>query len=346
MNSASMRDVARDAGVSVATVSAVVNGVDIVKPATLERVQQSIQKLGYIPNQSARGLAAQKTFTVGALCTDYPKNVISDLDAAERQNMFFGTYINRIVERMNPVGYGITVENFSYIENPEALPAILTRSRLDGIFVLGSLYDDHLLETLMKQIPAVVAVGRHTEIADHVQGEYVESMAMCVRYLVNRGHKKIAYACCDKLTGGFRYKMQGFQEAMAEAGLSVDSDMYFPSHQTRSEGYRVGQAVCALPPEKFPTAILCACDTVAAGIYQCFSEKGIRIPQDVSLIGYENLLFDRYLIPNLTSVDFHKEEMVECACEMMIERIRDPQRPIQSVVIPYTIVERESVREL
>lgn len=342
----SMRDVARDAQVSVATVSAIINGADCVKRETREKVLRSIRALGYVPNQSARGLAARKTFNLGIVSMIYPDSQEQSLlRGGWPGELSYYPFINSIIKSLEGSGYGILLENFCYTPDSFSLPSIIEQQRVDGAFILGSLYTEEFITQVRQKLDKVVAVGCNSMLTDHVQNNYEESIAMAIRYLVENGHRHIAYACGDSLTNAYRYKLRGYIGALEDAGIQVNSSLLFPSKFSAKAGYEIARKLFDVPGEK-PTALICASDILAAGAYQYFYEQGIRVPEHISVVGYENMIIGRYMLPALTTIDWDKPKMASEACRLMMTRLKAPNTPIQSVEWPCAIVERKSVKRI
>lgn len=342
----SMKDVARRANVSVSTVSAAVNGHSCVHPLTRERVMEAVAELGYVLNHSARGLASRKSMNVGLISMLYQPNLQDPSASAGVGELSYFPFINKIVECFENNDYGILLENFSYVPNSDSLPTIVENNRVDGVFLLGSLYAEAFIAQLKQRLNAVVAVGCTSVLTDYVQSDYVESIRMSVEYLVRRGHRRIAYACGDSLTGAYPYKLQGYMDGLSETGISLDASLLFPSLYSRNAGYAIAQKICAMSDSARPTALICASDVIAAGAYRCFFEAGLRIPEDISITGYENIAVGEYLSPPLTTVDWHKDRMGREASRIMLERLKNPGVKVQKVIVPSSILERESVRTL
>ena len=343
---ASMRDVAKAAKVSISTVSAVVNGIDCVKPSTRQRILESMEALGYVPNQSARGLAARKTFNIGIVSMNYGDAEMYSAPSQIHGELSYYPFIHQIVKCLEFSGYGILLENYSYSSDIHSLPTIVEQQRVDGVIILGSLYTEEFITRLRQKLDAVVALGCNSILTDHVQGNYEESIAMVVRYLVANGHRRIAYACGDSLTNAYRYKLKGYLTALADAGIEANASYLHSSRYTLDAGYDVARRIFSLPRDTWPTALICASDVLAAGAYRYFYEMGIRIPDDVSVLGYENMIIGEYMLPPLSTVDWNKTRMATEACRIMMERLKNKASDIQSVVIPCSIVERCSVKKL
>lgn len=340
----SLKDVAKLANVSTTTVSAVVNGRDCVKPSTRKKILSAINELGYIPNISARELVTNRKQNIGLIAMGYDKKIFENNDNDIK--IFYTEYINEIAEVIKTTGYGLLIENFVYREGSSDLPKIIEQKRVDGAIVVGSLYKKDFIELLKKETNVLVSVGTFSELTDYVINDYTESMLMAVRYLVKKGHKKIAYASGDSVTYACPYKLLGYKIGLEESGIEFDNDLIFECKFVSSQGYDTAKKICELPKEKFPTAVLFGSDIIASGACQYFYEKKIRIPDDISILGYENLIISPYVNPPLSSINWNKDLMSQEACSLILERLKNPDRKCVGIVTPCNIVERKSVKNL
>ncbi|MDO4549120.1 MAG: substrate-binding domain-containing protein, partial [Clostridia bacterium] len=135
----------------------------------------------------------------------------------------------------------------------------------------------------------------------------------------------------------------GYKMGLEAAGIEYDGELVLPCHYRAKEGYDATEKICAMPPEKRPTAIFFAQDLLAAGGYRYFYEHGFRVPEDFSLMGYENLSLSVYMNPRLSTVDWKKSIMTEKACSMLLDRLKKPRSENGGVVVPCDIIRRESV---
>lgn len=340
---ASIKDVAKEAGVAPSTVSAVVNGLNCVKPATKERVEIAIKKLGYTPNLSARALVTKKSLTIGVLLISYDTQENTDFhgvpdnlsDCAAQED------ISAIIQAFGSDRYSLIFERFSFHPDQETLPAMVQQKRVDAIFVLGSLYSNTLITRLQEHVETVVAVGCYTPGAPCVYNNYAASVQDAVAYLIANGHRRIAYVEGDIDSEPRRQKHLGYAAALEKAQIPYDPSLVLQSSFLVSAGYCAAEKILAL--EDRPTAILFGADSLAIGAYLCFADRGIRIPEDISVMGYENLFVSAFLNPPLTTVDMGKKAIAQAACRLMTARLDHTANGQNSIQIPAPVVVRGSV---
>ncbi len=338
-----IKDVAREAGVSPTTVSSVINGLNCVKPTTREKVLKAIDSLGYSPNIAARELVTRKKQNIGLILMTYESYTSRRSTPDGGEELMYEEYISGIAQIIAGSGYGLLIEYFCYVPGSQEIPRIIKENRVAGVIVAGSIYTDSFIELIKQETDAVVTIGCHSQLADFVVNDYMESMIAAVRYLVSCGHRRIAYLSGDPMTYAYPLKRLGYKMGLEEAGIAYDGSLVLPCRYQVIEGYEAARTLHALPSGTGPTAILCAGDLLAVGALHFFYENGIRVPQDYSIMGYENTNLAIYVTPRLSTVDWHKNVMNEKACRLLLDRLKDPGLKRTGVVVPCEIKVRESV---
>lgn len=325
-----LRDVADRAGVSAKTVSNVINGTAPVSEDTRVRVEQALAELDYVPNLSARGLRNGRSDLIAVALPD-----LASAFSAEMAHHF----ITLAGER----GLGVQVEEtFGQAEREAQL-----LSRAKAHLVDGLILNPVRLETSAVQrgivLPPVVLIGEvHQPIADHVWVDNVGASRDIVTLLINQGHHRIATIGPTEAESA-RQRLEGFREAHAIAGRSILPELEIPCQLWSGQGgFRAMTEFLA--DHEPPDAIFCMTDAMAIGVMSALAQAGLRVPDDVSVVGYDNVWEGRFSRPPLTTVDFDKRRLVSTALDLLSARIDDPSRPTQSVTVPYSIIHRESVR--
>ncbi len=335
---ATMQDVALLAGVSIKTVSNVVNDYKHVSQATRERVQKAIDKLGYEVNVSARNLRTGRT---GLIALALP----------ELKLHYFAELADSVISEAEKVGMQVLVEQTNSDRAHEtALLQARPRHMVDGVLFspLGLGQEDiHLFSV---DFPMVLLGERvFGSPNDHVTMNNVEAAAAATRHLIERGNRRIALLGSHpgELVGSATLREQGFREAMAAAGLPVDERLVMDTYYWhRHNGATATQQLIEGGVEF--DAIFAMNDSLALGALHTLHVHRIEVPDPVSVIGFDDLEDSAYAHPTLSSVDPGREQIARDAVRLLIERIAEgakppvERRPVQRILADYRVVERES----
>jgi len=321
--------VAKEAGVSPATVSRILNGTAVVSPARKKAVDDAIAKLGFVPNPVARGLAGGRTFSIGV--------ITQTLDSP-----FYGSTLRGIEEKLLPLGYSPLFVSGQWNADVEARCMEVLRSRrVDGIIVLTGRLTDKSLKNYAKHLPIVVT-GRTLEAPRLVALNYdnVEGARLATQKLIDLGHRQIAFIGGDPQHPDAIERLMGYRKALKDAHIPFDETL-------TAEGgfYEAGgmQAVLQLlATRKRFTAIFAANDQMAVGAALGLSRHSLRVPEDVSLIGYDDLASSMYANPPLSSVHQSAYELGEIAADVMLQMLGGKEPVFE--LPPPRLVLRESCR--
>ncbi|AMM20117.1 LacI family transcriptional regulator [Frondihabitans sp. PAMC 28766] len=332
---ATVRDVAARAGVSPKTVSNVINGVVFVRPDTRERVEKAVADLQYVPNLSARGLRNGRT---GAIAVAFP-----DLSMEYSAEM-----LDEFVEVAHEKGWTIQLEQTA--KRPERERELLSRGRehlIDGLVLNPISLEASAVAVDSDDLPPVVLIGEvEVDVVDRVSLDSVAAARDMTTHLAGLGHTRIAAvgtngAIFDSATA--RVRTEGYRQGLQAAGLPLD-----PALEIEVEDWSPGDAgdaiLRALDAGVAPDAIFCFTDTMATGVLSALSGRRIRVPDDVSVVGFDDVASARFASPPLTTVSFDKHRFAEVTLTMLSDRVNDRSLPPRAVRIPHAIVERESVR--
>ena len=334
---ATIKEVAADAGVSIATVSHVINGTRAVSPETEKRVRDSIQRVNYYPNKLVGSMRGLHTKTIGM--------VIPSIS-----NETFGRMTEMIQNRLFDVGYDLIVYSTSYDTELEerALESLITK-RVDAVIAIPSASRSPMLNEYVRLGIPVVLIDRMLEdlkadavTVDNRSGEYE-----CVMHMIRMGHTHIGYI--DRMleqSHSFSQR-EGYMDALHDAGIP-----FRPEYIITASGhyYRGGVNAVQALMRRCPniTAIACYYDLIAFGVMRGLYELGSRVPDDVSVAGYDNMLFTEATWPALTTVEMPVEAIAENVCKLIIERLKKKEREMEPQHIelsPFLIV-RESVHRI
>ena len=317
---ATIYDVARAAGVSTSTVSHVLNGTRYVSVETEHRVRQAMQELHYRPNSLARGLVRQETQTLALIV---PDNV----------NPFFAELARGIEDHGFAAGYNVILCNSDRNTSKElAYLDMLISKRVDGIiYMTMSTQIDQLQPLLDNRIPLVTFdrdyEGIDTVLLDNEQGGYDAT-----RHLIDLGHRHIACIGGPDAKTRSHERVRGYERAMVEAGLVVDERLIQPGAWTYESGQAAARRLLHLPVP--PTAIFACNDLMAIGVISALREQGLRVPEDVSVVGFDDIPFGAYFFPPLTTLATPLMEVSQRLCQLLLDRINGqlPPQPQRSIV--------------
>ncbi len=329
----SIKDVAREAGVSIATVSRVLNDIDVVNEDTKKKVLDAISKLGYRPNIVARSLKTQKTSTIGILIPDIA-------------SQFYPDIVRGAEDVANIYNYNIILCNSDFdIEKEKEYLKVLKEKMVDGVIYISSSLNEEILDLINELDLKTVLVetkdkeGKFPSVSiDNVSASYEGT-----KYLIESGIKKLAFIGVNETTmnaWGERYI--GYKSALSEAGLSFDKDLTYFKNLTVKAGYEAIQRFTEAGKEF--DGIVCASDEIAMGAIDALREKGIRVPEDVSVIGFNNNVLGGIFYPKLTTISQPSYDMGSVAVRMLIKILNKRELENGHYVLNYELIKRESTR--
>ncbi|GHV37475.1 catabolite control protein A [Spirochaetia bacterium] len=336
-------DIAREAGVSKSTVSLVINNAENVKMETRYKVQQAIERLGYIPNQAARQLILNRTHTLGLvfLTSNHFNKEYAFSSVPETLFYSASTGINRELANTD---YTLLTERFSSIMGSNVLPNLIKARRLDGVFLIGGLFKEELIEHIQKLRLPVIIIGRQYKNIDSVQVDLEQTGYMAVRHLLERGHKNILFVNGPETSSNSALKAQGVTRALEEKKANHPALHIIHSGYSGLNGY---EAIKKHWKEKAPpSAIFCGSDGIAAGVMRFLYEKGLHVPRDISILTSEISMLTEFCSPALTSIDPQYETLGKEACRILLNRIKKPKAQPTTLLLPPIMIQWNSVRDL
>jgi len=326
---ATIRDVAREAGVSIATISRLFNGSARVSEETSKRVREVAERMGYWPNGAARSLITKRTHALGVLLPDL-------------YGEFFSDVIRGIDLEARREGYHLVVSS-SHSDAGELFAALQTmRGRIDGLIAMAPDLDSPSpLEESAKRFPTVlVNPGFATERCGSVAADNAAGARDMVKHLASLGHREVAFIAGPESNRDALLRLQGYRAAIREFGLEAAPDLVARGGFTESSGYEAARQLLARVPR--PTAIFAANDCMAVGALSALREMGLRVPEDVAVTGFDDIASSSYLTPQLTTVRVEAWRLGQRAVQMLLAAMHAPAAaPIQEV-LPAALVIRES----
>ena len=328
---ATIKDVAKLAGVSVATVSRVINDSPKASDASRQAVTSAMEELNYHPNANARALAQQTTETIGLIVGD-----VSD--------PFFGAMVKAVEQVAYRTGNFLLIGNGYHNEHKER-QAIeqLIRHRCAALVVHAKKIPDSELISLMKQMPGMVVINRiipgfeqRCVALDDRYGAW-----LATRHLIQQGHTKIGYLCSNHQISDAEDRLQGYYDALTEHGLSINDRLVTYSEPDESGGEQAMTEL--LGRGRHFSAVACYNDSMAAGAMGVLNDNGIDVPKEISLIGFDDVLISRYVRPRLTTVRYPIITMAEQAAELALALAEKRELPEITHMFSPTLVRRHSV---
>ncbi len=322
-------DVARHAGVSPMTVSRVVNGSGPVSPALRARVEQAIVDTGYMPNTLARNLRARRTDTIALLLPDMT-------------NPFFTTLAQGVETAAREAGISLLLANSDEREDEERrLVPMLLQRQVDGLLVVPAGTGEETIRACRERNVPLVVVDRRpqAEGADVVRADSEGGALELGRLLVGLGHRRMAVLSGPETVPTAVDRVSGFTRALVdEAGLQAPSVLY--GAFSIESGRAMTLSAMALVPR--PTALFAANNFIAIGVQHALAELGLVVPDDVAVVGFDDLPQAMVTFPFLTVVAQPAVEMGQRAVAVLLERLANPDRPSQDVMLPTELVIRRS----
>lgn len=326
-----IQDVARRAGVAPITVSRVVNKSGYASEETRNRVESAIKELGYVPNTLARGLRSKRTNTLALVMTDIT-------------NPFF-TMIARGVEDVASAA-GLTVIFCNTDESKEKEKKyieILTQKQIDGIVLIPACGSPDSIEFLRaKEIPVVLLDRRVPDIEiDLVRCDSTAGAYQLIKRLIELGHKDIAAITGPEGVSTSDDRVTGYRQALYEVGLKSHERIYYGSF-TQDSGYSL--AIQALKAQPRPTALFGANNLISIGILKSLRDADVRVPEDISVVGFDDLPISMVVDPILTVLSQPAYQMGEQAAALLLSRLRGEHSVNhQEIILPTRIIERNSI---
>lgn len=332
---ATMKDIARLAGVSTSTVSHVINKSRFVSDEIAERVNNAAQQLNYAPSALARSLKMNRTKTIGMLVTT-------------STNPFFGEVVKGVERSCYHKGYNLILCNTEG-DNQRMKASIntLLQKRVDGLLLMCSTLEGERLDVFDRypDIPVVVMDwGPILFASDKIQDNSLQGGYMAAKHLIECGHKEIGCITGPLIRHQAQMRYEGYKRALAEAGIAINPDWIVESDFECEGGYQAFEKL--YERGKLPSALFVSNDMMAMGVIQAASQRGLRIPDDLSLIGYDDVHIAKFMTPALTTIHQPKYRLGKAAVDTLLYRLENPDTTAQVVQLEPTLMVRSSVRKL
>ncbi|HEX2553766.1 MAG TPA: LacI family DNA-binding transcriptional regulator [Microvirga sp.] len=321
---ARIQDVARLAAVSTATVSRALAHPDRVSPEARARVMAAIAQIGYVPNPAARTLRSQKSRMVLV--------VLPNLG-----NIFFSKILRGIEETLFEAGYGMIIGDLDGSPEKEArFTAFMAGGQVDGAILLNG----HVFSEARAGIPLIALCEAIPEAAiPQIEVDNRAAAQAMTEYLAALGHRRIAYVCGPAGNVLERERLRGYRDGLAAAGLAFDPGLVFPGDYSLEAGVQVGEGILAR--EGRPGAVFCSNDEMAIGLMRTLISGGLRVPQDISVAGFDDIEFAAVVEPPLTTVHQPRRELGQAGAAVLLDLLAG-RKAQPRVRLPTEIIVRAS----
>lgn len=331
---ATMKDVARLAGVSTSTVSHVINQNRYVSESITLRVKNAIEQLNYAPSALARSLKMNRTNTIGMLLTT-------------SNNPFYAEVVRGVERSCYERGYSLILCNTEGdLQRMNHSLETLLQKRVDGLLIMCTEVQGPSKDVFIRypSVPTVMMDwSPFDSVGDVIQDNSFLGGEIATRYLIDSGFTRIACIAGPQDKSPARARYQGFIQAMEQAKIEVNEDYIIFSDFEFAGGFESMNKLLELSTP--PQAIFAGNDAMAVGAYQAIFQKGMKVPDDISIIGYDDIDLSPYMIPPLTTIHQPKDKLGKQAVDQLIYRMDNPEADASILVLTPELIERQSVRK-
>ena len=326
-----LEDIAEKSGVSRSTVSRVINGDEKVSQKTRDRVNEVIQAVNFQPNLAARGLAAKKTNILGLVIPEHVSKLFTD--------PYFPHLIRGVMAACNAQKYTIML----WLAEPEyersTITQILHNGLIDGVIVSSMVMDDSIVSSLYSSKMPFVLVGRHLKLdVNYIDVDNIQGGLDATMHLLRNNRKRVATITgpLNMIAGNDRYT--GYVKALQQRGFDVDKNLVVEGDFTEESGYLAMQKLLPFSPD----GVFAASDVMAIGAIRAAREAGLRIPEEISFVGFDDLQIAAQVVPPLTSIRQPTERMGSLAVDTLIDCIKNPDTQTRHLLLSTELVVRGS----
>ena len=329
-----MSDIAAELGCSTVTVSKALGDKDGVSDELRQRIKQKANEMGYRVSYLAKNTGEPLTYNIGVLVA---KRFISDASA------FYWVVYRNIVELLQKQSYyGILEVIAEKDERSGQMPNSVTDRKVDGIIILGQFSDEYVEKILESHIPVVFLdfyssrSDVETVLSDNFFGSYT-----ITNHLIENGHKRIGFVGNITATSSIQDRFLGYYKSLLEHGLPLRDDWIINDRDEDGLSYKTIRL-----PDEMPTAFVCNCDRIAYQLIKQLKVMGYHVPEDISIVGYDNHIYSTISNPRITTMDVNSYRMTTEAVEIMVKKIRDNSYHCGRILVTGKLLERDSVKNL
>lgn len=335
---ATIKDIASYTGVSATTVSNVINNkAGRVSAETVRKIQDAIETLGYVPNMSARSLVSSNSNVIALINHVVTKKNVNFMD-----DPFQASFTGIVESILRDHGYYLMVRT---VDTADELLAFLRNWNIDGLFITG-IFRDSFFDTLSSVALPIIFIDsyvRHPNFCN-VGLEDFNGSFTATQHLIKNGHKKIAFASPSIRDGGvLQERFLGYKAALTQSGIPFDKQLVFEYEMDLDSCITLSHKLVEIPAL---TGLVVTADIMAAGIMTGLRMLGVRIPEDISIVGFDDLVISQMITPALTTIHQDMAAKGRHAVDFMVRKLEGKQLSETEIALPTRLIERDSVRNL
>lgn len=334
MKNVTMRDIAQMLDISTVTVSKALSDKDGVSIELKNKIKAVAEEMGYRYNSLAKGMKEGKSYNIGIIIAE--RFIKDDMDA------FYLKMYHNVIKALSKAGYYGIMEIVSSRDEKElTVPKIIFENKVDGVIVLGQMNKDYLAVIKKTSIPMTFLdfYDEHLDVDAVISDSYFGAYTL-TNYLISMGHKEIGFVGNIFATSSILDRYLGYYKALITNRIEINEAWIIPDRGAD------GEYIDFVLPERMPTAFVCNCDSVAYLFIRKLKKVGYKVPEQISVAGYDNYIYASLSTPRLTTVEVDTEMMAEAAVHVIMQKVEGDKRPQGRKVIGGNLIIRESVKEL
>jgi len=333
-----IKQVAKAAGVSTSTVSRTINNSPSISQQTKERVWKEIKRLNYSPNNIAKALITNKSYTI---------TLLVDVDDAKSfQNPFFYEVMHGIEKFCSEREFSLMVSNVNTkLKKQDIISWLVKSKRSEGIILPASILKEELVHELKNLGIPFVAVGETNSINENISWVDIDNLKgteIALYTLLDQGYKTPAFIGKDMTKDFSKKRLEGYIRALNNRGIPIDEQLIIECDNNKNDGYQ--QMKKLLNQNLIPDAIICGTDQLSVGVIKAITEKGLKIPEDIGIISFDSRQIASLIYPEITTVDVDVFEMGYQSAKMLFDLIDNKHAKDQGILISTEIIKRETTK--
>ncbi|SFG21380.1 transcriptional regulator, LacI family [Halobacillus alkaliphilus] len=330
-------DIAKKTGYSVTTVSKALNNYADVSQKARKTILDAVEEMGYLPNSHARTLTTKKSWTIGVI-------FIESLGIGMK-HPFFSSVIESFRKNVEIFGYDLLFASRMINNQKKSYLEQFKYRGVDGVVIVSSLFNDKQVKELMESTIPTVVIDLHSSESAVVKSDNFDGSYKAVDYLYSLGHRTMAHIAGHATTFAGQERLNGFLTSTKSLGLDIqDEYIVNGDYFSREGGYEAMKKLLALP--HLPTAVYAAGDELAIGAMKAIKDAGYSVPEDFSIIGFDDIDIAQFVNPPLTTIRQNTEALGKEAAELLLRQINSRQKMNDSIVVPVELVIRDSCKAL